>query len=121
MSRFIILFAAISGFVYVALGSIGAHLLAGQLEGRGMQWWLTGLQYQGLHTVALLFLGLAARRTGSRYWNWSAGLMMAGIILFSGSLYGLALTLEKQLSYLTPIGGVCFLLGWSALFCGAMM
>lgn len=104
--------ASIFGFLAVALGAFGAHALEGKISARGLEIWQTAVQYQMFHTVALLGLGLWATAhpwmpTGAPGW-----LFTGGILVFSGSLYALALTDVKWLGAVTPVGGVAFLLGW---------
>lgn len=97
--------AAISGFLGVALGAFGAHGLRDLLAAEGTTAvWNTAVLYQLVHAVAGLF---AASRLPVVTWVWTAG-----IAIFSGSLYILALTGIKWLGMITPIGGVLFLIGW---------
>jgi uncharacterized membrane protein YgdD (TMEM256/DUF423 family) len=111
------LFAAgLLGFTGVALGAFGAHGLRDLLEPAGrLETWKTAVSYQLLHAVALLALANwadpVARKIG---WCW-----IAGVLLFSGSLYGLALGGPKILGPLTPLGGLAFLVGWAWLAASA--
>ncbi|KGQ71228.1 hypothetical protein A1D23_08560 [Chelonobacter oris] len=116
-------FAAISGFFCVAFGAFTAHGLEPHLTFLQLDWIEKGLKYQFFHTLALLGLGLfvtatqhqpapACRRKGL---NWIGYGWAVGILCFSFSLYGLALTGIKTLAWFTPIGGVAFLIGWGAL------
>jgi uncharacterized membrane protein YgdD (TMEM256/DUF423 family) len=98
-------------FVAVALGAFGAHALRTTLdtnESRGT--WNTAVLYQFLHGLALVVLSLQDANRVASY------LFLAGIVLFSGSLYGLAATGASWLGPITPIGGLCFLAGWAWLF-----
>ncbi len=114
-----LVYAAISGALGVALGAFGAHGLRGQLEDRLMSAFETAVQYQLLHSIALLLIVLLAGQLGrSLAFQISAGAMMLGILLFSGSIYGLVLTSMKWLGPVTPLGGVCFIAGWIALAIG---
>jgi uncharacterized membrane protein YgdD (TMEM256/DUF423 family) len=102
--------AGILGFTGVGLGAFGAHGLKATLEtGNQLETWKTAVFYQLVHAVALLALANwpnpAARKIG---WCW-----IAGVLLFSGSLYGLALGGPKILGPVTPLGGVAFLAGWA--------
>lgn len=98
------------------LGAFGAHALRERLEPRLLETFQTAVQYQLIHAVALLCIGLMIDQ-----WSRSAALevsawaMMAGILLFSGSLYGLVLTEMRWLGPVTPLGGLCFIVGWIAL------
>lgn len=103
--------AALFGFLAVALGAFGAHGLKPTLEAHGtLANWNTGATYHLVHAVVLLALALRApfRRVAFT-------LFCAGIVIFSGSLYVLAITNVKALGAITPIGGVCLLAGWVAL------
>ncbi|MDR0806123.1 MAG: DUF423 domain-containing protein [Enterobacteriaceae bacterium] len=118
--RWILIFAAISGFVFVALGAFGAHGLSKVLDVKQMAWLRTGLEYQALHTLAILALGIAVQFQNNAWFRRSAAFLAAGILLFSGSLYWLALTSIKMWPYITPMGGFCFLIGWALLLVGAL-
>ncbi|MGL6019267.1 MAG: DUF423 domain-containing protein [Gibbsiella quercinecans] len=119
-SRSMFIFAAISGFVFVALGAIGAHVLSNTLGANEMAWIHTGLEYQGFHTLAILALAVAMQRRVCLWFYWSAALLALGTVLFSGSLYCLALSHLKLWVYVTPIGGGCFLIGWILMLIGAL-
>ncbi len=98
-------------FLAVALGAFGAHALKGTLQAHGTsEVWKTAVLYHFIHAVALLVL--ATLPAAGRFASW---LFVAGIILFSGSLYLLALTNLKWLGPITPLGGLCFLAGWACL------
>ncbi|MEQ1975842.1 DUF423 domain-containing protein [Xenorhabdus sp. SGI240] len=119
-SRIMLILVGISGFFYVALGAMGAHMLAPILTPRQMEWIHTGLQYQGLHTLAMMALAALLMRQPVASFGWSGIFFTAGIVLFSGSLYCLAFLPLKFLVYLTPIGGFCFLIGWLCVLIGAL-
>ena len=106
--------SATLGFLAVALGAFGAHALKGTLEAGGqVETWRTAAQYHLIHAVALTALALHAPL---RVWAWR--LWLAGTILFSGSLYALALSGVKWLGAITPLGGALLLGGWGVLaFC----
>lgn len=100
--------AAVILFVGIALGAFGAHGLKEVLEKTGrLDNWETGTFYHLLHGVAMFVIALSGKRALGFYW------FLAGIILFSGSLYVLALTDISKLGAITPLGGVSFLVGWS--------
>lgn len=103
---------AILGFLGVALGAFGAHALRERLSPALLQVWNTAVLYHLLHGVAILALGLYARSTGADV-KGGGILLLAGVAIFSGSLYALALTGIKPLGAVTPIGGLCFLAGWA--------
>ena len=119
-SRSMMIFAAISGFVFVALGAFGAHVLSRTLGAAEMDWLHTGLQYQGIHTLAILGLAALMLRRKNLWFYWSSALLALGTVLFCGSLYCLALSHLKLWVYITPIGGVCFLVGWALMLVGAL-
>ena len=100
MARNFILIAAISGLLLVVLGAFGAHALESRLSAGHLIWWQKAVNYQGLHTLALLGTG------------W---LFLAGMLLFSGSLYLLTLTDQRMLGLVTPFGGTAFIAGWGCL------
>ena len=103
--------AAALCFLAVGLGAFGAHALKGTLEAHGFtDVWNKAVMYHFLHAIALLVL--ASIPGVSRAASW---LLVAGIVIFSGSLYLLALTNVRWLGAITPIGGLCFLAGWGTL------
>src|SRR5690349_15386337 len=105
----------------VALGAFGAHALKGRADAEMLAVWHTAVEYQIFHALGLLAVGLVAMRLPqSRQLRWSGRLMLAGIVLFSGSLYALALTGERWVGALTPIGGFAFLAAWM-LFVAAVL
>ena len=113
--RHFLLFGAISGFLTVAFGAFAAHGLKDVLSPAMLATFQTGVEYQGLHALALLIVGMLGRganKTGLRLAGWS---FVTGILLFSGSLYLLALTEIRWLGIITPFGGTAFLVGWAAL------
>ncbi|QDX94227.1 DUF423 domain-containing protein [Brevibacillus laterosporus] len=97
----------------VALGAFGAHVLEKMLDAKGLATFETGVRYQMYHALGLLFVGLLGNQLGeSKMLKWAGNFLLAGILIFSGSLYLLCATGVKMLGAITPIGGVCFLLGW---------
>jgi len=114
-ARFILIIAAISGFLSVAIGAFGAHALRGQLDEHALQIFATAHDYHISHTLVLLFIGCLMREKSTKKLASAAIFMMAGILLFSGSLYCLAISGSKWLAMITPAGGFCFLLGWLLL------
>ncbi|HIE87403.1 MAG TPA: DUF423 domain-containing protein [Pseudomonadales bacterium] len=113
------LFAAFAGALGVVLGAFGAHALRGSIEPRLIETFQTAVQYQLIHALALLLVSLTMGWLGqSLSFEISAYAFMAGIILFSGSLYGLVLTEMRWLGPVTPLGGLCLIVGWLALLVG---
>ncbi|MGE0625156.1 MAG: DUF423 domain-containing protein [Pseudomonadales bacterium] len=115
MSRACLTAGALFGAAGVMLGAFGAHGLSTILDERAQQIWDTAVLYHLIHAVALLAtgsLGRAADAASLRVTGFAFGL---GIALFSGSLYALSLGGPSLLGPLTPIGGVCFIVGWLSL------
>jgi uncharacterized membrane protein YgdD (TMEM256/DUF423 family) len=109
----------ILGFLAVAVGAFGAHGLEDRLTEEYMEIYQTGVHYHLAHTFAILFAALLAdrlpERSGGRYALRAGWFFAAGILIFSGSLYILAISGIKILGAITPIGGVSFLIGWALL------
>lgn len=119
-SRAMLIFAALSGFVYVAFGAFGAHVLSQSLGSAEMAWIHTGLDYQSVHTLAILALGVSMQRQSNIWFYWSSACLALGTVLFSGSLYCLALSGLRFWVFVTPIGGTFFLIGWLLMLVGAL-
>lgn len=102
---------ALQAFLAVVTGAFGAHALEKILDEYGLKVWHTGVTYHMTHALALVLLGLFEKQMGRTY-PLIHGLFAAGIVVFSGSLYILALSGQKWLGAITPIGGACFLAGW---------
>lgn len=116
MAPVFLLLSALCGFTSVALGAFAAHGLRERLEPALLAVFQTGVQYQMYHALALLGVALWLRTAGSSAWLSAAGwLFVLGVVLFSGSLYALAFGAPRWLGPVTPLGGLCFLLGWAAL------
>lgn len=112
MRAFIIL-GAINAMLSVALGAFGAHILEGRLDEHYMDVWGKAVTYQMFHSAGLLVAGiLSGKLPHSSLIKWSGSLMFLGIILFSGSLYVLAVTEISVLGAITPFGGVSFVISW---------
>ena len=113
--RFIVT-AAISALLAVAMGAFGAHGLRGQISEASLAVYRTAVEYQMWHSLGLGLIGtLIERHPDSPKLRWAAWAMMAGIVLFSGSLYVLSLTGLRWLGMITPLGGLSFMLGWALL------
>jgi uncharacterized membrane protein YgdD (TMEM256/DUF423 family) len=107
---------ALAGAAGVVLGAFGAHALRVRLSAEALALWQTGVQYQLWHALALVLVGLCANILPENAWLRAAGwLLVAGIVLFSGSLYALALGAPKWLGAVAPMGGAALVLGWLAL------
>ena len=106
--------SAVMGFLAVALGAFGAHGLQDMLEKSGrMETWKTAVLYHLAHAVVMLVISTLRPLRIAAWW-----LMLAGVIVFSGTLYAFALTNVKWLVAITPFGGVSLLVGWLALVFG---
>jgi uncharacterized membrane protein YgdD (TMEM256/DUF423 family) len=111
---------ALAAAVGVAAGAFGAHGLKARLTPDLLAIFETGVRYHLYHALALLAVGWAASRWASPWINASGWFFGAGILLFSGSLYVLALTGVRWLGAITPLGGVAFILGWVSLAMAAL-
>ena len=113
MSRWLVI-GSISGFISVALGAFAAHFLSARLGAHELEIFKTGVQYQFYHAFGLILFGLSMSGP-LRGESFVAGYsFIVGTVLFSGSLYALALTGARWLGAITPLGGVAFLVGWLA-------
>ena len=99
----------------VAAGAFGAHALRARLSPEMLAVWETAARYQMYHALALIAVALASARGLAGPWPAAAALLAAGILLFSGSLYALALTGVRGLGAVTPLGGLCWLAAWALL------
>lgn len=119
-----LLIAALSGFLCVAIGAFAAHGLSKVLELKELAWIETGVKYQMFHTLAIMGIGIAQlcreSLVANKMANVAAGSWVLGVLLFSGSLYALALGAGQFLVWVTPIGGTLFLIGWLCLAYGSL-
>jgi uncharacterized membrane protein YgdD (TMEM256/DUF423 family) len=111
---------AVSGFLAVALGAFGAHALKGFAPPDRIGVFNLSVQYHFYHTFALAIVAFAGQRCGSRLLDWAARCFIGGTVLFCGTLYVYALTGAKWLGPITPLGGLCLLLGWLLLAAGLL-
>jgi uncharacterized membrane protein YgdD (TMEM256/DUF423 family) len=111
-----LLIAAINGFLADAAGAFGAHGLQGKLDAHSLEIFETAARYHMYHALAMGLAALAARNAAASSMAAGAAIFfLAGIILFSGSLYVLAFTGMRAVAFVTPFGGLAFLVGWGAL------
>lgn len=103
--------AAVNGFLAVAFGAFAAHGLSGRIDSHSLEIFETGARYHMYHALAMGLAALVKQPIA----HWSAGFFLGGIVLFSGSLYLLALTRMHELALVTPVGGLSFLVGWALL------
>ena len=119
MSKTILLLGSAFLVLAVVLGAFGAHALKTRLSDEMLQVYKTGVEYHFYHALGLLLLGVLSLYLPSGLINWSALSLSLGVILFSGSLYLMAVTGVKWLGAITPLGGLCFIAGWILLFIAA--
>src|SRR5688500_11666168 len=116
MGRKFMVLGSLFAFLSVAFGAFGAHMLKTKLEPKDLDIFQTGVQYQGYHAIALILAGsLFYLRPELAKLKLACYLFAIGILIFSGSLYGLSMSGVKWLGAITPLGGVCFLSGWITL------
>ena len=114
-ARLALTLSALLVAVAVALGAFGAHALRSRVSPELQAVWQTAVIYHAWHALGLLGVGLSwLHRPDASLAGWSAWLFIAGIVLFSGSLYALVLTGTRGLGAVTPLGGVAFIAGWLA-------
>jgi uncharacterized membrane protein YgdD (TMEM256/DUF423 family) len=111
---------AASAALAVAAGAFGAHALKARLGADALAIWETGARYQIYHALALFAVAAAARAWGGRLPHAAGALFVAGTVLFSGSLYALALSGVRALGAVAPLGGTAFLAGWACLAWAAL-
>ncbi|UXI70650.1 DUF423 domain-containing protein [Tahibacter amnicola] len=107
--------AAFVGAVGVALGAFGAHALKNVFDTAQLATWQTAVSYLFWHVLAAMFAAQRMRGEAAPLAGWSARIFLAGIFLFSGSLFALASGAPRAVGMITPLGGVCFIVGWILL------
>lgn len=120
---FFIIAGAVNAAIAVAFGAFGAHALKEKLSEHYLAVWETAVQYQMFHAIGLLVIGILMSSSlfgASTQLTWAGYLLLAGIIIFSGSLYILSLSGIGILGAITPIGGVAFIAGWIMLIIAAV-
>ena len=116
MANTFMLLGSLAGFLGVAAGAFGAHALRSRLSSDMLAVFETAVRYQMYHALALLITAAVIGRVGdARLLSIAGWSFITGVVLFSGSLYGLALSGTSGLGAITPLGGVAFLLGWGCL------
>lgn len=115
MERSFFVLGALFALMSVAAGAFGAHVLKGRLSPDMLAVFETGARYQMYHGLALLVVAWAAAHWTSHLIKLAGWLLVAGTVIFSGSLYALALSGLRWLGAVTPVGGLCFLAGWALL------
>ncbi|HLP90785.1 MAG TPA: DUF423 domain-containing protein [Nostocaceae cyanobacterium] len=122
MAKLFLTVGAILGGLSVAAGAFGAHALKEKLTERALEIFDTGVRYQMYHALALILVALLLSRleSPSTALLASGWFFIAGVVIFSGSLYALSLSGVKVLGAITPLGGVSLMLGWAALAIAAI-
>lgn len=115
MVKFWFIAGSLLAALAVAAGAFGAHALKARLPADLLLVFETGVRYQMYHALGLLAVAFAAHRWPDNSFQAAGWLLLAGIVLFSGSLYALCLTGLRTLGAITPLGGLCFLAGWLLL------
>ena len=115
MDRAFFITGAVLAALGVAVGAFGAHALRGRLTPDLLNVFETGVRYQLIHALGLLAVAWATTRWPGRATNMAGWLLLAGIVLFSGSLYALSMSGVRALGAITPLGCVAFIAGWIAL------
>ncbi len=120
MARTFMLIGSLAGALGVGLGAFGAHGLRGRLSPEMLAVFETGVRYEMYHALALLLVAALMSRIDGWLIHAAGWSFTIGIVLFSGSLYLLALTGVRILGAITPLGGVAFILGWAFLAFAAL-
>lgn len=116
MSKLFLTLGALNAMLCVMLGAFGAHALKARLGPELLSTWQTAVQYHFFHALGLLVVGMLLRQMpDARGLVWAGWLMLAGVLLFSGSLYTLCMTGVRTLGAITPLGGVAFIAAWALL------
>jgi uncharacterized membrane protein YgdD (TMEM256/DUF423 family) len=121
MHRTFMLIGAVAALVGVGFGAFGAHGLRGRLSPEMLAVFETGVRYQMYHAFAIFVVALALAHNDAALVRAAGWAFTAGIVIFSGSLYVLALTGVTTLGAITPLGGVAFLAGWALLIAAAIL
>lgn len=119
MKTFVVM-SAVFGFLGVALGAFGAHVVRGRVTPGDLEIFETGVRYQMYHALAILAVAWVQTRTPGPAIGVAGWLFAVGIVIFSGSLYLLVFSGVRWLGAVTPLGGLCFLAGWAALAWGVL-
>ena len=113
--KFLLVFTGINGFLAVLMGAASAHWLSAMMEASDLERIEKAATYQMYHTLGLLVLAFVADRRPALRLRWAMRFFMAGIVLFSGSLYLYSFLHFRPLVYVAPVGGTSLMLGWMAL------
>jgi uncharacterized membrane protein YgdD (TMEM256/DUF423 family) len=119
-SRWILAAAGLLLAIATLLGALAAHALPARLSAGDLYVFDTAVRYHFYNALGLLAIGLTARSVDSRLVRWAGGLVIAGIILFSGSLYWLTFGAPRAVGFLTPVGGIAFTVAWLLFAAGVL-
>jgi uncharacterized membrane protein YgdD (TMEM256/DUF423 family) len=121
LPKALLVLGALAAALAVGLGAFGAHALRERLSADSLALWHTAVQYHFWHALGILVVAVLSFHQPQNGWLAGAALALAaGILLFSGSLYALALGAPRAMGAITPVGGIALLLGWAALACAAL-
>lgn len=126
MRKSFLITAALLGALAVALGAFGAHALKGMVSDIAVNTFETGVKYQFYHILALMLVGILYKEYPNKWMVWAGNLFVAGILLFSGSLYVLTFfvaTVKPGFAWIgiiTPFGGLAFIAGWFSILIGVI-
>jgi uncharacterized membrane protein YgdD (TMEM256/DUF423 family) len=112
MARQFLIFGSLLGALGVGLGAFGAHALRSRVDARMLEVWETAVRYHLVHALALLVVAWVAGRQPGGAAAWAGWLFVAGVAVFSGSLYTMVLSGQRWLGAVTPLGGVALIAGW---------
>lgn len=113
MNKRPLLIGSVLCLLTVIIGAFGAHGLATLLEENGRTaTFQTAVEYQTLHAIAILIIGMLSNKYPDGYWNMAVNSMLIGVVIFSGSLYFLSITNLTWIARITPVGGLAFIVGW---------
>lgn len=121
MGRLLVFVGAVLGLTGVAAGAFGTHAARSRVDERRLASFQTGAQYQLVHAVAIVAVGVVAARWHSGWVAAGGWFFVAGTLVFSGSLYALAWTGRRSVGTITPLGGVLLLAGWACVAAGALV
>lgn len=119
-SRWILAAAGVLLAAATVLGALGAHALPSRLTPERLHVFDTGVRYHFYHALGLLAIGLTARSVDSSLVRWAAVLVVAGVVLFSGSLYALTFGAPRAIGVVTPVGGLALIAAWVLFAAGVL-
>jgi len=119
MNTTLIAIGATMALLAVAAGAFGAHALSAALQGKTADWYQTAAHYHLLHAVGIILCGVLTAQLGNGA-SIAGYLLLVGILIFSGTLYAMALGAPRWFGAITPIGGLAFIIGWGSLALAAL-